>query len=247
MRRFALILVVFFSMAVQVSGQASAQDEGKMIAVSTAIDTSMDAYIVGPENANKAILLLHDRWGLNDTVRGWADRFADKGYLVLAIDVFDGRSSNEMGFATEIMNSVDPEWIKADVVAGLKHLQAHNRKVVTVGAGLGGWQSFQAALLEPDLVDATIVLYGEMTADVELARGLKAPVLGIFAKQDIKIAQLDVDAYEYALRKSLTPYRIYSLAADHGFLDPRYPTYNKSLADDAWLKVDRFLGSLAGG
>ncbi len=236
MRRLVLILGMFLSV--------SAQGEGRDITISTAIGTTLDAYAAGPENANKAVLLLHDRWGPNQTMRGWADRFAERGYYALMIDVFDGRASNEMAFATEIMNSVDPEWIKADVVAGLKYLRRHGRKVVTVGAGLGGWQSFQAALLEPDLVDAAVIIYGEMTADVELARTLKAPVLGIFAKKDLQVTQQQVDAYAYALKKSLTPYRIYSLPGDHGFVDPLYPAYDAKLADDAWIKVDRFLDSL---
>lgn len=241
MRRIALILGTFLFMLASAVSHAA---QGKMITVKTALNTTMDAYLVGPEDSRKAVLMLHDRWGLNDTMISWANRYADKGYLVLAIDVFDGRASNDYDFATEIMNSVDPEWIKTDVVAGLKYLRSHGRKVVTIGAGLGGWQSFQAALLEPELVDATIVFYGEMTGDVEAARRLQAPVLGVFAKQDIKITQSQVDSYEYALRKSLTPYRIYNLAADHGFVDPRYPTYNAALAEEAWVKVDRFLSSL---
>ena len=238
MRQWVLILGLFFSV--------SAQGEGKSIAISTAIGTTLDAYVTGPENASRAVLLLHDRWGPNKTMRRWADRFAKRGYYALVIDVFDGRASDEMAFATEIMASVDPEWIKTDVVAGLKYLQAHGRKVVTVGAGLGGWQSFQAALLEPDMVDAAVVIYGEMTADVELARSLKTPILGIFADNDLQVTPQMVDAYAYALKKSLTPYRIFSLPADYGFIDPLYPGYDAKLAEDAWIKVDRFLDSMIG-
>ncbi len=241
MRRLIIVLGVLFSLFAQGAAHA-----GKEITISTSLGTQMNAYIAGSDEADKAVLLLHDRWGLNDHMRQLADRFANRGYQALAIDVFDGRASNDYEFATEIMNSVDPEWIKADVVAGLKYLRLHGRKVFAVGSGLGGWQAFQGLVAKPDLVDGVVVFYGELTDSIELARTLNTPILGIFAMKDLKVTPAMVQSYEYALRKSLTPYRIYSVDADHGFIDPQYRSYNKELADDAWIKAESFLNSIDG-
>ncbi len=220
-----------------------AEPSGKVITINTAMGTSLQGYIAGPERATRAILLLHDRWGMNETMRQWVDRYAAKGYLALTIDVFDGRASNNMELATEIMNSVDPEWIKQDVLAGLKYLAAPRRAVFTLGAGLGGWQSFQAALLAPEQVAATVVLYGDMEVTAKDTAKIHSPILGVFGKHDLQVTHEAVNGYQAALKKPQSPHRFITLDVGHGFIDPFYPDYNQVIADDAWVQIDRFLDS----
>jgi len=214
-----------------------------LVTIKSAIGTSLQAYVAGPGDAALGILILHDRWGVNASIRQWVDRFAAKGYRALAIDVFDGRISKQMRLASEIMNATDPEWVKADVMAGLNYLKKDGRKVVTLGAGFGGWQSFQAAIAAPEEVAGTIVLYGELEANVAQVRSLKAPVLSIFAREDESITRRMIEGYEVMMKKSLITYRTYSFPAGHGFMDAAYPAYNESLASDAWEQVDGFLAS----
>ena len=211
------------------------------VTIKSVLGTSLHGYVAGPEDAAVGILILHDRWGINGSIRQWVDRFAAKGYRALAIDVFDGRISNQMRLASEIMNATDPEWVKADVMAGLRYLKKGGRKVVTLGAGFGGWQSFQAAIAAPDEVAGTVVLYGELEADVEQMRSLKAPVLSIFARQDESITPPMIETYRLMMKKSLITYKTYSFPAGHGFMDSAYPAYNESMASDAWEQVDGFL------
>jgi carboxymethylenebutenolidase len=244
MRQFVLILGLLFSPWFVVG--AAAAEGGQMVTLKSAMGTELQGYVAGPEDAGRAILLLHDRWGLNDTVRQWADRFAAKGYRVLAIDVFDGRASNKMALATEIMASVDPEWIKQDVLAGLKYLAAPRRVIATVGAGLGGWQSFQAALLAPEKVAATVVLYGEMKAAPAEVEKIRAPILAIFAKNDPQITAVAMQEYIAALRRPQSPHRFITVDAGRGFIDPLYPDYNQGQADESWGQIERFLDSNMG-
>jgi carboxymethylenebutenolidase len=240
MRRFVLMLGLLFVHAI------AAAEGGQMVTLKSAMGTTLQGYAAGPEEAGRAILLLHDRWGLNGTMRQWADRFAAKGYRVLAIDVFDGRASDKMVLATEIMKSVDPEWIKQDVLAGLKYLAAPRRVIATVGAGLGGWQSFQAAVLAPEQVAASVVLYGAMDASLKEAGKVRSPILAIFANNDPKITMTMVDDYFAALKKSQSTYRFIHVDAGHGFIDPLYPEYNQSRADEVWGEVDLFLAANLG-
>ena len=226
---------------------AGASESGQTVSVSTAIGTTLQGYVAGPEEAGRAILLLHDRWGLDGTMRQWADQWAAKGYRVLAIDVFDGRVSSKMKLATEIMNSVDPEWIKQDVLAGLKYLAAPRRAIATVGAGLGGWQSFQAALLAREQVAATVVLYGKMDLNGNNVDKLRAPILGVFAEHDSEISAATIKGYQLALKKSAAINRFVTIGAGHGFLDPRYPGYNQARAQEAWEQVELFLSDNIGG
>lgn len=235
MRRSILILGLLFAPWFMTA------EGGEVVTLKTAMGTTLQGYVAGPEEAGRAILLLHDRWGLNGTMREWADQFAAKGYRVLAIDVFDGRASEKMWLATEIMGSIDPEWIKQDVLAGLKYLAAPRRAIATLGAGLGGWQSFQAALLAPDQVAATVVLYGEMEVSSKEVARVRSPILGIFARNDPRITGAMVEEYQAALKKSQSANRFITVDAGHGFIDPHYPEYNQALSEDTWKQIDRFL------
>lgn len=219
---------------------------GQMVTVKTAIGTTLQGYVTGPEDANRALLMLHDRWGLNGTVRQWSDRYGAKGYRVLAIDVFDERASDKMALATEIMKATDPETIKQNVLAGMKYLAAPRRVIATVGAGLGGWQSFQAAVLAPEQMAATVLLYGAMEATPKQIDRIHAPILAFYGKRDPQFPPAVVDGYVEMLKRPLSPHRILRVDAVHGFADPGYPGYNKALADEVWEQIDAFLNANMG-
>jgi len=215
--------------------------ESGYITIQNPMGPTFQGYVAGPENSRLGILILHDRWGIDDTIRQWVDRFAAKGYRALAIDVFDGRISDQLWLATEIMNASDPEWARADIKAALKYLQRKGRKLITLGAGFGGWQSFQAALAAPTEVAGTVVIYGELEADAEEMLTLRAPLLTIFARDDEKILPAMIEAYRLLLKKSPITYKSFSYPAKQGFMDPRYPSYDAGLVEEVWRQVDEFI------
>ena len=243
--RTTLVLVFgMFGMLVQAQEapmDAGAAAQGRLVTLTTAIGTTFQGYVAGPEDARRGILLLHDRWGLNDAMRAHVESFARRGYRALAIDVFDGRASDEMWLATEIMESIDPEWVKPDVLAGLKYLQAEGRQVAAMGWGYGGWQSFQAGLMGGPSVHAVVVWYGDMDMTADEVRLLRSPVLGLFARHDRQITLDDVAGYRQSLKKGFVFYDLQVFDAEHGFADPLYPTYNPDAAQRAWGMVDQFL------
>ncbi len=214
------------------------------ISLKTAYGTSLNAYVAGPLDADKAILILHDRWGVDKTVKAWVQRFADKGYRALAVDVFDGRISKKGWLADEILNATDPEVVKANIRGGLNYLKAPERKIVTLGAGFGGWQSFQASLNASADVAATVVIYGQLEGDIAQFRSLKAPLLAVYASKDPQITWQMIDRYRVMMKKSFIVYRTYRVLADHGFMDPAYSTaYDEVLADEVWQEIDNFLAA----
>lgn len=215
----------------------------QQIALTTPLGTTLDALVAGPEDAQFGILLLHDFWGLNDSMRQWVQRFAAKGYRALAIDVFDGRKTGKPWLAMEIMGSIDPEWVRYDVLAGLKYLKAPGRRVATMGWGYGGWQSFQAALIAPNEVSATVIWYGPLDETEEAVRRLRAPVLGIYAKDDSIVPPPKVVGYERLMKRAVVRFSATSYPAQHGFADPQYPSYNPTQAAEAWKEVDQFLAT----
>ncbi len=241
MRNLILTLICFLAFSVQAAESEEINFIGDNITINTAIGTSLQAYVAGPEDSNFGILILHDRWGVNDTIREWVDRFAAKGYRALAIEVFDGRISEKMWLATEIMGATDPEAAKTNVKAGLSYLKRGGRKVVTLGAGFGGWQSFQAAVASPNDVAATVVIYGLLEASVDQARSLQAPLLTLYAVNDDQITSNMIEEYRLLIKKSLIVHRTYLYPAGHGFMEPLDPNYNAQITDQVWGQIDEFL------
>lgn len=246
MRKLFLCVIGFWLVAAQAaeSGQGM---QGEKITLQTSIGTYLEGYVAGPEDAELGILILHDRWGLNQTVRDWVHRFADRGYRALAIDVFDGRISDEHWLATEIMQATDPEWVKVDVQAGLDYLARQGRKLATLGAGFGGWQAFQAVIGAPERVDATVVIYGLLEADVEQVRALNAPVMTVYARDDEQITPAQREADRLLLKKSLITHRAYAFPGGHGYMDPMHSAYDPQATQDTWTQVDEFLRSFIEG
>src|SRR5262245_27314785 len=58
------------------------------ITLTPAPDAKINCYLAHPAGDSPApgILLIHEWWGLNDWVRKQADRFAEQGYVALAVD-----------------------------------------------------------------------------------------------------------------------------------------------------------------
>jgi len=49
-------------------------------------------HLAVPKSGNgSGVLVLHAWWGLNDFIRGFCDRLADEGFVVLAPDLFSGK------------------------------------------------------------------------------------------------------------------------------------------------------------
>jgi carboxymethylenebutenolidase len=249
MKSLILCILCLVAVSVRAADPAPADPNQGTITLQTAMGTYLQGYAAGPQDAELGILILHDRWGLNETVRAWVERFAARGYRALAIDVFDGRISDKMWLATEIMDATDPESVKVNVNAGLNYLarEREGRKLVTLGAGFGGWQSFQAAVAAPEKVAATVVIYGVLEANVDQVRNLKAPVLTIFARDDEAITAAMMDEYSQLLKKSLIIHRNYVFPAAHGFMDPLHPDYDAAVTEDVWSQVDDFLSGFVEG
>src|SRR5919202_176865 len=57
-------------------------------------DENLQAYLVQPEGEGPfpGVVIIHEAFGLNDNIKSIANRFADEGYVALAVDLFAGRN-----------------------------------------------------------------------------------------------------------------------------------------------------------
>ena len=157
-------------------------DGGHMTQLETAYSTRFAVYAAGPAKAPLGVLLIPDRWGLNDRIRAWADRIAGLGYRVIAIDLYDGRPLAKPSEGVEVWRSIDPVWTEANVDGALAYLQRTQSRIVVAGWGYGiGPVGDLARRVPPNTLSGLIVYYDNDTRDQasHLPQRLTMPVLDI--------------------------------------------------------------------
>jgi len=213
----------------------------------------VQGYFAKPTNTNKnakahlpGVILFHEWWGLNDNIRSMARQLADKGYYVLAADMYLGKSATTPQEAQGLMQTAlaDPALADRNIEAAYNYLKntAKAGKIGTLGWCFGGKMSFEAGQVLSGKTDATVIYYGFVDDKAESLDKLTAPVLGIFGAKDTSIPV----ASAYAMQKGLEArgkrpqLRIYP-DAGHAFANPSGKNYNEPDATDAWKHTLDFL------
>ncbi|MBT8095994.1 MAG: dienelactone hydrolase family protein [Woeseia sp.] len=193
-----------------------------------------------------AVIMIHEWWGLNDGLRAMADRLAGEGYIVLAVDLFQGQTAENPDGARRLMLEVleNQNFAEENIQQAYDFLlnTANAPSVASLGWCFGGGWSLNTALMFPDSLSAAVMYYGQVTSDEEQLQDLNVPILGIFAEQDRGIPVSSVEDFEGALqrlRKNFT-IRIYP-EVGHAFANPSGNSYNAAAAADAWQLTLDFL------
>jgi carboxymethylenebutenolidase len=192
------------------------------------------------------LIVIHEWWGLNDGVRAMADRLAAEGYVVLAVDLFEGQSTENPAAARAQMLEVveNPELANENIRQAYQFLldSAQSPKIGSLGWCFGGGWSLNSALLFPDELDAAVIYYGQVTDNEERLAPLNVPLLGLFGEDDTGITVESVRAFEEALENLRKDYEIEIYAnAGHAFANPTGRRYNAEVAEIAWERTLNFL------
>ena len=199
-----------------------------------------------------AVIMIHEWWGLNDEMRARADRLAAQGYIVLAIDLFRGRTATAVAEARNLMVEVveNPETANENIRTAFEFVtQIGAPKVAAMGWRFGGTWSLNAAMLLPDDLDAAVIYYAQVTDDEDKLRPVNAPILGLFAQDDVAVREDMVEAFQAALERLRkdAEIRIYT-GVKQGFASENAANYHAPTADNAWsLSLDFLKRHLAAG
>jgi len=194
-----------------------------------------------------AVIMIHEWWGLNDNIRAMASRLAGEGYIVFAVDLFAGNVASSPEEARQLMLAVieDPESAKRNIMSAFEFVSetAGAPSVGSLGWCFGGGWSLNAALLLPDELDASVIYYGQVTADEDKLRPVNTPLLGLFGAEDRGIKIETVEAFGAALESLRKDYEIHIYpGVGHAFANPTGRNYDAASADDAWRRTLEFLG-----
>jgi len=200
-----------------------------------------DIYVSGPENAKAALVMIHEWWGLNPHIKGLADDLGSLGYRTYAVDLYNGKLTDNADMATMYMKMDDPAKSMAKLRAAITEAAKNHGKVATIGWCFGGGWSLKASLAEPEKVNATVIYYGALVSDPAELKKLTGPVLGIFGTQDKWITPESVEAFKEGLATAKVENTIKSYDADHAFANPSGARFKEEPAQDAWRTTLEFL------
>ena len=203
-----------------------------------------NGYLAKPTGDDQfpAVVMIHEVWGLNENIREIAKKLASHGYVVLAVDLYDGNVANSSEEARSLRGSFDQQYWTENMNSASKYLEEnyHPQKMGSIGWCFGGGQSLNLAL-NNDSMDATVIYYGQLVTDPEVLSSINWPVLGIFAELDQGIPPETVIQFESTLNslEIQNDINIYP-QVNHAFANPTGERYAPEAAMDAWKKTISF-------
>jgi len=204
-------------------------------------------YFVRPLEAGTypGVVMIHEWWGLNQNIKNMAHDMAEEGFVVMAVDLFDGKVADTpedaRKYSGEVRDNMDNaiEHLQA-AVSFLKKHELGSGSVASMGWCFGGGLSMQLSLSEE--LDATVIYYGALETDKGKLNFIDWPVLGVFGEEDAVISLDSVDEFESTLEDLDIENEIYVYeGVGHAFANPSNAGHDPEKTEDAWMKTIAFL------
>ena len=195
------------------------------------------------------LIVVHEWWGLNDWVKEQSEKLAEQGYVVLAVDLYRGKTAADPSEAHELMRGLPQDRAIRDMQAAYDYLAARKDvkpgRIASIGWCMGGGLALQLAIHQPRLA-AVVVNYGALPTDPNDIQQIGAAVLGNFGADDKGITPADVQAFEKTMKglNRRIDVKVYP-GAGHAFENPNNTSgYRPEAAADAWKRTLAFLHSV---
>ncbi len=217
---------------------------------------SVSGYLAEPANpvGAPAVVVIQEWWGLNDQIRGVAERFARAGFTALVPDLYRGQSTVEAEEANHLMTGLNfGDAASQDVRGAVQYLKGRHpgntAKVGITGYCMGGALTLLALGATPE-ADAAVVWYGCPPLEYINAAQIKVPVQGHFATQDQFFTAATIDQLEAKLKGAGVATDFHRYLAHHAFANEtavgpgRIPAtqYDPVWAAQAWDRSFAFFG-----
>ncbi len=204
------------------------------------------------------ILVVQEIFGVHAHIADLCRRFAKAGYYAIAPELYfrqgDAKGYTEIPkLIAEVVAKVPDEQVMGDLDAATAFAKGEGKadtsKLGVTGFCWGGRIVWLYAAYSPNL-KAGVAWYGRVVGDstpltpkhpVDLAKDLKAPVLGLYGGADTGIPNDTVDKMREALKTgspAAQKSRIDTYPdTPHGFNADYRPSFRKEQGEDAWKKA----------
>lgn len=188
------------------------------------------------------VVVVHEWWGLNDSIRGMSERFRAAGFSVLAVDLYAGEVTNDAAVALQLaskMSTLTSVKIIETAAAALR--KQGSPKVAVTGFCLGGAMTLAAACHCPS-ASAFVPFYGlPLSKYVDWSKTL-GPILGHYAEHDRIVDLSRVRAAADAVNASGGKFELHVYDAKHAFMRADdTAVFNADAATLAWERTVSFL------
>ena len=191
---------------------------GTMVSFKRPDGQPLQGYLAEPARPDgaPAVVVIQEWWGLNDQIRGVADRLAHAGYVALVPDLYRGKHTVEQAEAHHLMSALDfGDAATQDVRGAVQYLKGRAAKVGCVGFCMGGALTLLASANVPEL-DAAVTWYGCPPLQYIAADQIKIPLQGHWALQDEHYTVL-ADGLAARLKEAGVKFDFHHYLARHAF------------------------------
>jgi carboxymethylenebutenolidase len=213
---------------------------------------NVQGYLAEPEHTTgaAAIVVIQEWWGVNEQIRGVADRLASAGYIALVPDLYRGKATVEAEEAHHLMTGLNfGDAASQDIRGAVQFLKTRSGKVGVTGFCMGGALTLLALCTAPE-IDAGVVWYGCPPLQYIDATKIRAPLQGHWATQDEFFPIATVDTLQDKLREAGVNFDFHRYLAHHAFANEtavgpgRIPAtqYDAVWSQQAWDRTFSFFG-----
>lgn len=226
---------------------------GRMISFKRPDGQSVAGYLAEPEDGEAdlpGMVVIQEWWGLNDQIKGVADKLLASGYRALVPDLYRGKVALAANEAEHLMTALNfGDAAGEDVRGAVQYLKASgSSKVGVTGFCMGGALTLLAAVNVPEM-DAGVVWYGYPPLEYVDASKITAPLMAHWAIEDAPFPIAKVDELEKKLRAAGVKFEFHRYAAMHAFANETADSknlpiikYDPAAAEIAWGRTMAFLG-----
>lgn len=229
---------------------------GTLIDITRPDGGRLQGYLAEASPGAPALVVIQEWWGLNEQIKGVAERFARAGYTALVPDLYRGQATVAAAEANHLMEGLDFGAAASQDIRGavmtLKHRGAG--KVAITGFCMGGALTVLSLCHAPE-ADAGVIWYGAPPLEYVDATRIRVPVMGHFALKDAFFPIASIDLLEARFANDGVRYVGHRYDAHHAFANEtaQGPTqllpetiYDPQAAETAWDRTFRFLGTTLG-
>jgi carboxymethylenebutenolidase len=244
-----LLLAALFVAGTLAHAADAPKPTGRMITLSDfgAEDLAYLAVPVTPPTVG--LVLVPDAYGLDDFTKSEADRLAGLGYLVCAVDIYNGRETTDPGDLANLIQNLNVESVMKTIDSGVRLFRESPKfrvdHVVVMGWGTGATYAFQSIRDDKSPIDGAITFYGPCpTPDHELGK-FYAPLCAIYSDRDPATTHDLVLNFQQRMKAADNDCECWFMAAGTGWSDPKNKAYNPGEDREAWKVAIPFLVRIA--
>jgi carboxymethylenebutenolidase len=209
-------------------------------------------YLATPDGPgpHPGVVVIHEAFGLNDNIKDITRRFAEAGYVALAVDLFTDRNRAVCmarymgGMLLGSVNRYGIDDLKAALTYLAKDRNVDAKRLGAIGFCMGGGFAIAWACTDSRL-RAIAPFYAANPRPLDVLSRRLCPVVGSYPEKDFTANP--GRALHKALEQNHIAHdiKIYP-DARHSFFNDRGRTYDKTAAEDSWTRVMKFFGEQIG-